>query len=204
MYRSSRIRVAFGLVCSLLVLGFAASARADETYFYTGTPFTNFSAPYSCSGGVGECALSGWVTLAQALPVSSTTSVQFPAVPGYADVVSWRFTDGNFVWTPSDSTPDSFLATFTTNSSGQIIQWTLNGGTATVGSNTYQWYSNNTGCAILKCGDSSTENSTIFAKNTAPGSWTMAATSRVPEPSSMLLLMVGIASLAIVRRRSLA
>jgi hypothetical protein len=185
--RSAAMRAACLLACSLFVLTLVASARADAIYTYTGNPFTSCSGP--CSG-----ALSGSLTLAQALAANSTTSVQFPAVPGYGNVVTWSFTDGNFVWTPSNS--PGVLATFTTGSSGQIVQWTLNGGTATVGSNTFQWQSSNVGCAIhmLTCVDSSTVNGTIFAKSTLPGSWTR--TTTVPEPSSVLLLALGLVALA--------
>jgi len=196
--RIAGMRAARLLTCSLCVLTLAASARANAIYTYTGNPFTSCSGP--CSG-----ALSGSLTLAQALAANATTSVQFPAVPGYATVVGWNFTDGSFVWMPSNS-PGGFLATFVTNSSGQIVQWTLNGGTAIVGSNTFQWRSSNVGCAIhlTTCVDSSTVNSTIFAKSTVPGLWTMTTTTTtVPEPSSGLLLGLGIVALATIRRRGL-
>jgi len=190
--RSAAMRAACLLACSLFVLTLAASARADAIYTYTGNPFTSCSGP--CSG-----ALSGSLTLAQALAANSTTSVQFQAVPGYANVLSWSFTDGSFVWKPSNS-GSGFVATFTTGASGQILQWTLNGGTATVGSNTFQWQSSNVGCAIhmLTCEDLSTVNSTIFAKSTLPGSWTMTTTAS--EPSSMLLLALGLVALAMMYR----
>jgi hypothetical protein len=182
--RSGVMRVARLLICSLFVLAFAASARADEIYTYTGTLF------------------SGSLTLAQALPASSTTSVQFPAVPGWTDVSSWSFTNGVVTWTNLNS---NILGTLTTNSSSQIVQWTLNGGSAIVGSNTFQWSSSDVGCALhmLTCSDSIAENGTTIAKS-APGSWNMTATSTVPESSSLLLLSIGLASLVMVRRRLLA
>jgi hypothetical protein len=180
--RSGVMRVARLSICSLFVLAFAASAKADEIYTYTGTLF------------------SGTLTLAQALPASSPTSIQFPTVPGYTNVLSWSFTNGVVTWTNLNS---NILGTLTTNSSSQIVQWTLNGGTAIVGSNTFQWYSSDVGCALhmLTCSDSIAENGATIAKSTTPGSWTMTATSTVPESSSLLLLCIGLASLMMVRRR---
>jgi PEP-CTERM motif len=192
--RIGGIRAACLLSCSLFILTLATSARADEIYTYTGNSFSSCSG--ACSG-----SLSGSFTLAQVLPDSSTISVQFPNTPGYTNVLSWSFTDGNFTWNPQDS-PAGFTATFTTDSNGQIIQWTLNGGTATVGSNTFQWSSSNVGCAIhmLTCVDSSTEDTTIFAKSFTPGVWTK---TPLPEPSSLLLLSLGMIALVTVSGRRL-
>lgn len=189
------VRLLMGLLC---VLALAASARADEIYTYHGNQLAT-SGSYPC---FGACALSGSLTLAQALPANQVTTVQFPAV------LSWSFTDGSGVaWTNSNSNPNAFLGSFTTDISGQIVRWTLNGGTATVGSNTYQWYSSKQlGCGILLvCDDySKILGTNALAQTFAPGSWTMTATSTVPEPSSLLLLIIGIVSLAMVRRRLLA
>ena len=53
--------------CLLLLAFVAPRSKADATYTYTGNAFTGFFGSDSCSGGIGECQVTGTVTLAAPL-----------------------------------------------------------------------------------------------------------------------------------------
>ena len=170
-----------------LVLGlclFAASARADTIYTYTGNPFTDFFGVDSCTNSVGECSISGSFTLAAALPPNLPVTVLTP--------LKFSFTDG--VNTINNKNQDGTLQMLiATGPGGQILDWSfLNLGSVTVRLSTeggpfVAIASDETltqtpvgGGVLMTIGGASVDNH--------PGTWRITTTTATPEPSSLLLL----------------
>jgi len=78
-------------------------ASAQVTYTYKGEPFTIFTGTYSCQNGIGECAVSGTLTLAAPLPANLDLS---PDGPPYSFTPSsYSFTDGVNVLNQNNTSP---------------------------------------------------------------------------------------------------
>jgi hypothetical protein len=181
---------------ALLVVSLATLARADATYYYTGESFTSFYNPYypslllpssyACVGGVGECQLTGYVTLAQPFApnlIAWNTEIYFGSWVGSSTPVTALFTDGVNILGSSDPL---FSLTVSTNSSGEITAWDMFVQTEDIafGSssspNSYGWY--DTTSQIWGNGAASSDD---------PGVWSENA-SAVPEsPSFIYLLLAG-------------
>ena len=192
--------LAISLLLSLVVLSLTLPARADETYTYTGNPFTYFSGVDSCPS---VCAISGSFTLASALG-----STAFPTTP---TPLSYSFTDGNFTWTSSNSSIAVFE--FGTDSTGNIDAWIISlYETTNIRDTLYS-------CGSSVCGSSfhytGYDNSQLvevspfsilgnaIVENEA-GTWVASSSSpSLPEPSSLLLLGAGVLGVASGRRRRL-
>ena len=184
------------IVCFLLAAAFPGTASADQTYTYTGNPFTNDQGTDTCPP---ECSLSGSFAVSSALGVGLSYVELSPT--------SYSFTDGNTVWNQSDSTIDGFL--MSTNGTGQITNWEIE---LVLNSGLQPWFfSANNGPNINCVGcfgtvdqtESSDSNSfTGIAYNgNDEGTWTVGAVGRVPEPSSILMLGAGILGLLSTTRR---
>jgi hypothetical protein len=164
--------VSFCLIAAALCAG---SALADSSqYTYTGNAFTTFSGGYSCPT---TCSISGSFTYATIGPDNVVTGI----IPE-----SWSFTDGTQTFNTSNS---SFLDEgFATNSAGIIDEWAFE-------------VLSDSGPTFIASGfvgpgsafDESINTGTgAIASNSNQGTW---AVSRVPEPSELLLLGVGLMSL---------
>jgi hypothetical protein len=193
---SAVIRIA--LVCALVMLASVLPASADTTYTYTGQPFVGFSGTDSCSGGVGECSISGSFTMASPLGDNFAFSEITPP--------SYSFTDGVNTITQLNT---SLVVAFEvgTNASGDINQWEIqvltDGGFLEL-----LTYSNDIfGMPIDMSGLESTTAPYPFiatAETPALGSW--GPTGSVPEPSELIMLGSGLLSFLGIslRRKQLA
>jgi hypothetical protein len=175
-----------GLICSLFAFGVVPSARADgiTTYTYTGQPFAaSFTGGVdSCTNGVGECNLSGTLTLSSPLP---------PNLPPFTPVtpLSFSFTDGVHTLT-SDGT-----FRLGTGSDGQIVAWQFFMGSCQPGSTELSSiFQQNSAAAdtTFTCGSIPGEGTFIIggAQTFVQPSGTWSSTS-VPEPSTLLLFGPG-------------
>ncbi len=185
--RTTLHRIGALLVFSLFAIGSAPSALADSaTYTYSGQPFAPAftSGVDSCTSGVGECSLSGSLTLASPLP---------PNLLHYTTVapLSFSFTDGVHILDNTDST--GFFR-FETGPEGQIVAWQFFIGSCQPGStelsSIYQRNAaadNNT----ETCGSVPGEGTFIIGGAQTfvqpSGTWTI-----TPEPTSLLLLGTGL------------
>jgi len=158
------------------------AARADTTYYYTGSNFTAFDGPYS-----GSNYISGSVTLTNPLSTSQTASYS-PA--------AFSFTDGFQTITQANATYDSF--TFKTNASGDITGWTVYLSTASGDGMEAQNLASVIGDDIEYLGSyAAVRSAGAFATTPA----TLPDTSAVPEPSSIALLSTGLVGVASALRR---
>jgi len=162
-----------------ILIVFSAMAKADTLYSYTGNDFTYAESPYTTSDSItGSFTTS--VPLADDLSLVTITPI------------SYSFTDG--VQTITDLTntnPDPFFD-ISTDSSGNIIQWEIDPGTATGNFIQFDYVLGYTTDNYVRYGFNE-------AYNNEEGNWS----SSVPEPSGGVLMGIGLLGLGfIVRRRA--
>lgn len=164
------------------------AARADEvTYTYTGNAFnpSDFSGSYSCSGGVGECSVSGSFTLSTALG-DNLNGV-------YIDPTSFSFTDGNTTWTDGSS---GYVQVFT-NASGNITGWYI---TSFIGAPQTQseiiTFSYLADAADESFGCPTGQGNCNAYNQNDPGTWTESA-AVAPEPGTFPLMLTGLLGFAV-------
>jgi len=193
-------------VLALLAFGLCAlSARADETYTYTGNPFNAFyEFPGSGEACPPVCGISGSFTLTAPLPAN--LYLDLIGVPGTTedvgadpniDLIHTSFSDGGGVWNPENSVVTNFR--ISTDSSGDITNWSI-----AFDLSAYRYNLDTVGPGFGVPEDLSFlfgaggKSSIKFD----PGKWvaTDPPAQGVPEPSTWLLLSVGAPFLLAFRR----
>jgi len=189
--------------CAVLIAFQTPQAKADTTYTYTGNAFTGWFGSDSCSGGVGECQVTGSITLAAPLAPNMTVV----CCGSNVTAVSFSFTNG--VQTVNNTNGLQFFD-FGTNSSGVINAWNIGTGTfAACGSPAFDCIVIETTNASFFVGDTTENHGTTPVSgafnNNNPGTWTSSvSTTGVPEPSVLVMLGTGLCALVAGRRKRLA
>lgn len=170
----------------LLVCSISRSALADTTYNYSGPKFDTFTDP-SNQLPAGVTGLSGWLKLSGPLG---------PNFDGSVTPLSFSFTDG--ATTINNLNAAGFTANFITDGTSNMIGWSLQGWIETPGAD---WIEVNffiNGPSVQRSDDQVSyvnANGTIYASTNAVGTWS------TPEPSTSMLLGLGISALACVSWR---
>lgn len=174
-----------GLVMGLCL--FAASARADTIYTYTGNPFTVFSGLDACPP---VCNISGSFTLASPL----AANLPFEAITPTA----FSFTDGSVTVTEGASEGGRFEVA--TDSGGNISFWEI-----ALGSGQPFGPGVCTSLDTVRDPIGSPQDNSINVVcstdapigtalvNSNPGSW---SSSTVPEPGTLILVGIGLLGIA--------
>lgn len=182
-----RARMLFAAVALAGLLAVATPATADTQYTYTGNQF-NFLLGTSCPP---ECNLSGYFTLPS--PIGDNVNGAF------FTPTTFSFTDGLMTITQANATGFHFGGV-STNSAGVIVAWNMDWMTAD-----YKMFSgtNPPGCAGCSVIDVTFNNAITIeaAIPNDPGSWTTTNTSVVPEPTSLVFVITGLAG--VLTRRKL-
>lgn len=203
--KSPRVSLCFAVAVLVVCLRVSVPAFADELYSYTGNPFTSFSGTDSCSGGVGQSSISGLILLAN--PLAANLNF-FSITP-----LEFSFTDGSTTITNLTVDPNGEIFEVSTGSNGAIDGWFItfnNAPIPPVYGFEYTGFCTSTlssgGCYAESAGDYTNigveyvGGTPGIATNTDPGSWTA---TYVPEPSSLLLIVSGLAALGVTRRKLL-
>lgn len=186
------------VVAILALLSFASLARADNTYTYTGTPFTD-GQPNQNPG----TSLTGFFTLAGPLPDGASMLAISPE--------SFSFTDGNFIWNPGDVNGQD-LFQVSTDASGNIVAWNVS--LSSIGFNapgspefeydlTSSWWQYGSEEDRSELNQDFGPGDEYFEISRTAGTWTDPVTT--PEPSSRGLALLGFAMLIgvhVLRARS--
>lgn len=209
----------FALFCALAVASLILPSvlRADTTYSYKGSPYSGCEGTYASSGSTCVSGLALNITFDTTAPLDSVTDYSVPL----ADLV--KVGDGGSVNITQTNETD-FQLIIDTNSVGVITQWSLlamdgaatgpntgqvgaaascyattdasllsDQGCDAIGSTGLSPVSPNEG-SILLVGTNETDVADGNAK-AAPADWTMTTTA-TPEPSSLLMLGIGVLGLS--------
>ena len=104
-------------MAATLLSGASLYAQAT-TYVYTGNPFTNVSGVYTASD-----LISGYITLSTPLKDNISNASVVPAGDVRSYVVTFEFSDGAYIWSPTNSYVNTGI--FSTDSNGDFSVWTL-------------------------------------------------------------------------------
>lgn len=186
--RHFRINSAW-IAASLVWIGITAtSARADVIYNYKGNPLS------VCS--FGTCP-SDYIIASLSFTNPLGPNLSGEDVSGA--LTSWSISDTLGLLNFSSSDPNSNLVgpLLSTNSSGDITEWIMEGFSATAG---FLFISNppfNGAADSIQVGPD--DDADWGATNENPGQWSRV--SQVPEPSTYALVGLGGAVLAVVKRK---
>ncbi len=167
------------------------NARADTfTYTYTGNLFNQFSLNGQCgSVGVGgECNITGSFTVS--MPLTAGMSLQA------GSPVSFAFSDGNNNITSGDEDPTALQFLIGTDGAGNIDEWFI---VLENLSHDLVMQSLNAPAFNSNVRDLTAAAGLYQAENiNSPGTWSPSA---VPEPSSLMLLLIAIGLVFVMRKR---
>ena len=178
------------LTGALFAIFLAPSAKAGTIYTYTGNAYTTCGGTY-CTGGPYALSVAFTTTL------TGSSLVNLPYTDISATITSFTFSDGNGL------TIQSSLQSLdiSTNVSGNISTWLIGvcGATCNIQMQT-NWHSPfgfNPGADFSETTASFAGNYGIVFGN--PGTWV--ASSSIPEPSTFVLLAIGLLVCGTVRAR---
>jgi PEP-CTERM motif len=182
--------VAMLLTSALVAIFLTPSAKAGTIYTYTGNAYTTCGGTY-CSGGPYALSVAFTTTL------TGSSLANLPYTDISATITSFTFSDGSGLTLHSNL---QFLD-ISTNASGKISTWLIGAcGTTCDTQMQTNWHSPvgfNPGADFSETTANFAGNYGIVLAN--PGTWV--ASSTIPEPSTFVLLAIGLLVFGTVRAR---
>lgn len=181
---SKRI-ISAALFCFLLTFCMAASVKADSTYSYVSPTLDTFAGTGACPP---NCNILITMTLVEPLPPNLMQDI---GSSGDTFPLSFSFTDGTNTWTNHNTVDDGF--SFDTDSSGNITYFDAyaDGPNSTV----YAYYQGSSNTTQIGSG-TATYDAYLSGVGAPGGTWTLEKPASTPEPSSLMMLGVGLLGLA--------
>jgi hypothetical protein len=171
------------ILCAIGAVWAIGAARADVVYTYTGKDYTTVS-PQGIYTTLDQLIIT--LTYAAAIP-ANTTRVSVP--------ITWTFNDGVNELTQQNTI--GIQLALTTDGTGDIVDWIV--GTEAPASAPLNMSSDNNQANFTDYVNY--DNGASYAFAVAPGQWTVADATAMPEPSSFALSALALTALGWIRTR---